>query len=92
MWLFFGAIAVAAALLNVIWTIRGREAKWFRFISLSFTAFTLCAFYGAGAEWVVNEDWSSLMDVAPSMTKLLWVCSAVSVLMNSVSLFKKPER
>ena len=56
MWLFFGAIAVAAALLNVIWTIRGREAKWFRFISLSFTAFTLCAFYGAGAEWVVNED------------------------------------
>ncbi len=89
MWMFFSATAVAAALLNVIWTVKGKEAKWFRYVSLSFTAFTLCAFYSADARWVLNEDWSALADVTPTMSKILWACTLVSVALNSVSLFRK---
>ena len=36
-WFFFGMTAIMTAILNVIWTLRNREAKWFRFCSLSFT-------------------------------------------------------
>ena len=92
MWMFFGTIAIVTALLNMIWTAKGKNAKWFRFISLSFTALTLCAFYSANAKWMVNEDWSALSDVTPATAKSLWVCTIVSIAINSVSLFKDPKK
>ena len=92
MWMLFGIAAIITAILNVIWTIRQREAKWFRFISLSFTAFTLCGFYTQAKQWVLLEYWSSLMDVLPTMSKALWFLTIVSVFINSISLFKKRDR
>lgn len=91
-WLFFGIGAIVTAILNVIWTLRHREAKWFRFFSLSFTVFTLCAFYAQAAHWVLAEDWSALMDVLPSTSKVLWFLTTASVVMNGISLFKKGDR
>ena len=38
MWMVFGIAAILTAVLNVLWTLRGRDAKWFRFISISLTA------------------------------------------------------
>ena len=38
------------------------EGKWFGFISMSLTIFTMCSFYSDGARRVVVEDWSGLMD------------------------------
>lgn len=92
MWMFLSAIAIMSGLLNVLLTFRKKDGKWFRFISLSFTSLTLCAFYSADAKWVANEDWSALMDVTPTLSKALWVCTIVSILINSVSLFKQIER
>ncbi|WP_101696365.1 hypothetical protein [Clostridium minihomine] len=92
MWMVFGIAAIITAILNVVWGVRSQDAKWFRFISLSLTAFTLCAFYSANAKWVLNEDWSALMDVVPTMSKVLWILTIVSILINSVSLFKKNDR
>lgn len=92
MWLFFGITAIITAILNVIWTLRHREAKWFRFLSLSLTVFTVCSFYAEAAHWVLAEDWSALMDVLPITSKMLWCLTVTSVAMNSVSLFKKTER
>lgn len=89
MWILFSIIAIVTALLNVIWALKGKETKWFMFISLSFTALTLCAFYSANAQWVIHEDWSALADVVPTMSKSLWVCTIASVVINSVALFKK---
>lgn len=91
MWAVFGIAAVITAILNVGWTLRNRDAKWFRFLSLSLTALTLCAFYQADAQWVLHEDWSALMDVVPTMSKALWVLTIGSILLNSVSLFKKND-
>ena len=61
----------------------------FRFAALAFTALTLCAFYADGAGRVIAEDWGGLMDVMPAMNKALWVCTVMSILLNSVSLFKR---
>lgn len=92
MWMFFCIIAVVTALLNVVWTVKGKDGKWFRFISLSFTALTLCAFYNTNAKWVINEDWGALSDVTPTTAKSLWVYTIVSIAINSVSLFKAPQK
>ena len=89
MWLLFGNAAIIMAVLNVVWTIRGRDGKWFGFASLAFTAFTLCAFYTQATQWVLKEDWSALMDVLPNMSKPLWFLTIGSVVINSISLFRK---
>ena len=89
MWLFSGIAAIVTALLNIIWTLRHLEAKWFRFSSLAFTLFTICSFYAQAARWVLNEDWSALMDVLPGTSNALWFLSIASVVMNGISLFKK---
>lgn len=92
MWLFFGITAIITAILNVIWTLRHREAKWFRFLSLSLTVFTVCSFYAQAAHWVLAEDWSALMDVLPTTSNMLWSLTVTSVAINSISLFQKSDR
>ena len=89
MWLLLGVAAIIMAILNVIWNIRNKETKWFRFSSIALTTLTLCAFYSEVAKWVLNEDWSALMDVVPTMSKVLWGLTITSILINSISLFKK---
>ena len=89
MWLFFGTTAIITAVLNIVWTLKGLDAKWFRFISLSLTAFTLCTFYTQVYQWVLIEDWSALYDVLPTVSKALWFLTIASIIINSISLFKK---
>ncbi len=86
MWMVFGIAAILTAVLNVLWTLRGRDAKWFRFISISLTALTLCAFSGLVDRWILQEDWSALMDTA-GHSRLLWPVTAASVIINGISLF-----
>lgn len=54
MWLIFGIGAIIFALLNVITTIKNKNAERYRFLSLSLT---VCAFYFDGASRVIKEDW-----------------------------------
>ena len=89
MWLLFGLISIIFAILNVLWTIRHRDAKWFRYLSLSFTILTLCAGYNQVSQWVVKEDWSALLDVIPYTSDSIWGLAIASILVNSVSLFRK---
>lgn len=49
MWMILGTAAIVSAILNTCFTLRHRDAKWFRFISLSLTALTLCAWYSLDA-------------------------------------------
>ena len=92
LWMIFGITAIIAAILNVIRTLMYREAKWFRFLSLSFTVFTVCAFYADAAQWVLAEDWDALMDVLPTTSNMLWTLTVASVALNSISLFRKSDR
>lgn len=89
MWIVLGAGAIVFAALNVVWSFRNKEAKWFRFASLALTALTICAFYSDGAVRVINEDWAGLTDIMPSISKVLWLCVIVSIIINSISLFRQ---
>lgn len=92
MWFLFGLVAIIAAIFNVVWTMRKKDAKWFRYISLSFTILTLCAEYSQLSQWVSNEDWSALLDVAPYMSDPLWALAISSILINSVSLIRRHDK
>ena len=71
MWLIFGIGAIVFALLNVIAAIKNKNAERYRFLSLSLTALTVCAFYFDGANRVIKEDWGGLMGSMPTMSKAL---------------------
>ena len=86
MWLFFGAAAIITALLNIMNF--KNSSDFFRFLSLSFTSLTVCAFYADGAGRVIKEDWAGLMDTMPTISKALWICVALSIVINSISLIK----
>ena len=85
MWLVMGFGAIVFAILNLVWTSKQKNSKCFGFISLSLTALTACSFYSDAAVQVANEDWGDLMDVLPSMSKALWVCVIISILVNSIT-------
>ena len=89
MWIFFGFSAILTAILNITWWALGREAKYFRFLSLSLTSLTVCAFYAQAAAWTGKEDWSALTDVLPGVSVWLWILTGASILINGVSLFQK---
>ena len=91
MWLFFEISAIIFTGFNLIYSFKSKNEKWFRFAALSFTALTVCSFYSDGAMRVLNEDWGGLMDIMPTMSKALWVCVGISILLNSVSLFREKE-
>ena len=84
MWLIFGAAAIITSLLNIINF--KKSADFFRFLSLSFTSLTVCAFYADGAGRVIQEDWAGLMDTMPTISNVLWILVVISTLINSVSL------
>lgn len=89
MWLVFGILAIITALLNVAWTMKGKDPKVFMFLSLSFTALTLCAWLRQWAIWAANEDWSALADVAPNMSMVGFILAIMSVIINGVSFLQK---
>ena len=89
LWPVFGIAAIIAAILNLAFCFSGKEAKYFRFASLSLTALTMCAMYSMVNNYVSFGDWSALMDVVPAMTKALWFLVIASILINGVSLFVK---
>ena len=92
MWLLFGTIAIVTALLNIAWSARDKDPRWFRYTSLSFSALTICTFYSQSAQWVAHEDWAALADVVPTMSKWVWICATASILINSISLFRQSTR
>ena len=85
MWLAMGVGAIIFAILNLVWLFKQKSSKWFGFISLSLTALTACSFYSDAAVQVANEDWGALMDILPSMSKALWICVIISILVNSIT-------
>lgn len=89
MWMLFGSGAMVFALLNLKGSSRAKSPKWPGFISLSLTALTLCDFYADEAARVANSDWGGLMDIMPTMSRALWVCTLSSILINSVPLFRE---
>ncbi|MDO5018096.1 MAG: hypothetical protein Q4E02_02225 [Lagierella massiliensis] len=89
MWMFLGICAIVLTMLNLFFSFRNKSEKWFRFGAISFTGLTVCSFYSDAASRVVNEDWGGLMDIMPTMSKALWVCVAISILLNSITVIRE---
>ena len=68
------------------------KADIFRFLSMSFTSLTVCAFYVDVASRVVIEDWAGLLDTMPTLSKALCICVALSIIINSISLIKSYKK
>ena len=71
MWIIFGIGMIVATILNMVMTVKHKEAGYCRFVSMSLTALTVCAFYFEAAQRVVNAEWGALMDIMPFMSKVL---------------------
>lgn len=92
MWMVLGLSAIITAIINIVSWVHDKETKYYRFVSISLTALTLCAFYGDAARRVTVEDWSGLMDILPTTSIALWVCVIMSILINGITLFKPKSR
>ena len=86
MWLLFGLLAIVFAIINVVFTFKGKKISLFGFISMAFTSCTACAFYSHTAKWVIEENWSAIMDTTPYDHKMLWVCVIASIVINGICL------
>lgn len=88
MWIIFGIGAIIFMVINLVNTFNAHDVKWFRFISMSFVALTLCSFYSEEATRVSNRDFTALSDIMPSMSTTLWISVVLAIVINSVSLLK----
>ncbi len=91
MWVFLGLASIVTAILNLFSWTQGKETSYYRFLSVSLTALTMCAFYSDGARRVRAEDWAGLLDIMPTMSTALWVCVIASILVNGITLFIKKK-
>lgn len=88
MWILFGILAILFTVLNIIFVLKHKKAKWLGFIAISFTALTLCSFHSMDANFVRNEDWSSLQDILPTMSNMYWILTTISIIINGICLWK----
>lgn len=70
-WLLLGLGAIVFAILNLVSSFKNKDSKWYRFISFSLTALTLCSTYYEETIRVTKKDFSGLIDIMPSMSKAL---------------------
>lgn len=92
MWLLFLVLSCIFALLNILKTFQNKNGKIYRFISLSFLIVALCFVISLNNEWIINEDWTALLDVSEIMTKNLWIISISLILVNFISLYKEIKK
>ena len=89
MWVICGILAILFAILNLYCMSKNKETKYFRFLSMAFTALTLCFNYAVDASWVVEENWGALIDTTPYMATYMFWCTIVSIVLNGITLVKK---
>ena len=92
MFLILGGAAIICAFINISLMHMKRETKWFRYVSLSLTALTLCSFLKLFYGWILKEDWSALMDVLPGVSVWLWFLTISSIFINAISLFPPKKK
>lgn len=83
-WFPLGLIAFLIAGVNLVLGSMNKKTPWrlLVLLSLVFALFALLAQYHMVNTWVQAEDWSALMDVVPTMSKLLTGAVIVGVGLN----------
>ena len=86
MWLILGIIAILTTILNLYLCKIGKDYRLAMVMGLSFTALTFLAEYIMVSNWVKAEEWSSLLDVVPTMANALMILTVISILLNIAPL------
>ena len=89
MWILLGVLSLITGTVGVIFTFQNKDSHWLSYVSLSLTTLAICVEYSTVVKWVKEEDWASLMDVAPTMSSMLWLFTIGSIGINSLSFWKK---
>lgn len=92
MFLLFGFLAFVTAVCNLVFCLKGKNTDFLRFLSISFTALTVCTFYWMVSQYVAKEDWSALMDVVPTVSRLCWLGTGASIAINGITFFLNKKR
>lgn len=79
MWIIFGVISVVFCL--VAWF---KKSIYASCCSLAFVSLTLLAEYKIVLDWVNKSDLSALMDVVPTMFKVLTTYVIIMLLVNAL--------
>ena len=92
MWILLGVITIIATLMNLLMYLLKKDYKLWMAVAISFTALTLCTMIRMLTKWVVSEDWTALLDVAPLLEKSLWTLTILSILLNIMPLLLDYKR
>ena len=85
MWILCGGLSVAFCIIG--WSMVPMKkivSQWASICSLAFVSLTLLMEYRIVLDWVNTEDWTSLMDVVPSMFSILTGYVIVMFLANAI--------
>lgn len=82
MWLVLGIFAIVTTFINLFKYKSGKDYKLFMAMGLSFTALTIVTLFSDLSSNVITEDWTSLMDVMPTMASFLWILTMISIGLN----------
>ena len=89
MWILLGLFSIIATFVNVFLCFKNKDNQLAMALGLSFTALTLMEIYSGISDSVRAEDWSSLMDVVPTMNTALWLLTILSIFLNLMPLLLK---
>lgn len=82
--IFYGVLSIAFAFVNLFRATQNKDYKLYMFLSLVFTAFTVCGFIVDAS--VRITDISYLEDVNGFAHILLWVLVGCSIVLNSIPM------
>lgn len=88
--IFYGLISIVFAFINLFKSSQGKDYKVYMFLSLVFTAFTVCGFIVDAS--VRIHDASYLEDVNGYAHILLWFLVCCSIFLNSIPVFVEEMR
>lgn len=93
MWIFTGILSLILTGVTILCALNNRRGKYCSaFMAVSFVALTILMQYHQIYEWVLGEEWSSLMDVVPSMHSILFWYVLIIILLNGIFAFRKHHK
>lgn len=87
MWIILAIAAIVFAILNLVSSFKGKDPKWFRFISMALTSLSLFTAYGKVASRITSGNILGVA-ITPVTNKVLLVFTIAMIIVNAISLFK----
>ena len=92
MWLLCIGLSVVLTIVSLVLVSKKRDkAMWASVSSLVLVIVSLLLEYKMVVDWVNKSDWSTMLDVVPTMFFLLCIYVVVMILVNVLIIFKSKK-